>query len=210
MRRADLLLIGAGGHAKSCADVIERGGSHRIAGVVGLPLEVGQRCLHYSIIAADSELSLLAKIHPNALICVGQIESPNPRIRLFDMALAAGFAMPAIISPLACVSSHAVIGEGTIVMHGAVVNADAVVGRNCIVNSQALIEHDSVVGDHCHISTKATLNGGANVGAGSFVGSGAIIREGLFLPERSFIKMGARVTCFPTCDRSASKPSHHD
>ena len=45
MRSGDLLLIGAGGHAKSCADVIERGGAYRIAGVVGLPLEVGQLCL---------------------------------------------------------------------------------------------------------------------------------------------------------------------
>lgn len=210
MRSGDLLLIGAGGHAKSCADVIERGGAYRIAGVVGLPLEVGQLCLGYSIIAADPELARLAKLHPNALICVGQIESPNPRMRLFDLARAAGFAMPAIISPLACVSRHAVIGEGTIVMHGAVVNAGAVVGRNCIVNTQALIEHDAVVGDHCHISTKAALNGGAGVGAGSFVGSGAIIREGLSLPERSFIKMGARVTRLPTNDHDATKPSHHD
>ena len=210
MRSADLLLIGAGGHAKSCADVIERGSAYRIAGVVGLPLEVGQLCLGYSIIAADSELSRLVKFHPNALICVGQIESPNPRIRLFDLALAAGFAMPAIISPLACVSRHAVIGEGTIVMHGAVVNAGAVVGRNCIVNSQALIEHDAVVEDHCHISTKATLNGGVRVGAGSFVGSGAIIRDGLSLPGRSFIKMGARVTRLSASDRGTTELSHHD
>lgn len=85
--------------------------------------------------ATDTELVHLATLHPNALICVGQIESPNARIRLFDLVRAAGFAMPAIVSPLASVSRHAVIGEGTIVMHGAVVNAGAVVGRNCIVNA---------------------------------------------------------------------------
>lgn len=209
MPSGDLLLIGAGGHAKSCADVVERDGAYRIAGVVGLPSELGQLCLGYPIFATDAELLHLATLHPYALICVGQIASPNARIRLFDQVRAAGFAMPAIVSPLASVSRHAVIGEGTIVMHGAVVNAGAVVGRNCIVNTQALIEHDTSVGDHCHISTKATLNGGVNVGAGSFVGSGAVVREGLFLPERSFIKMGARVTCWPVTGRDSSKPSDH-
>ncbi len=210
MPSGDLLLIGAGGHAKSCVDVIERAGVYRIAGVVGLPSEVGQLCLGYPIFATDTELLHLATLYQNALICVGQIESPNARIRLFDLARAAGFAMPSIVSPLATVSRHAVIGEGTIVMHGAVVNAGAVVGGNCIVNTQALIEHDVSVGDHCHVSTKATLNGGVSVGGGSFVGSGAIVREGLSLPERSFIKMGARVTRWPVTGQDSTKPSHHD
>lgn len=210
MRKPDLLLIGAGGHAKSCADVIEWGGVYRIAGVIGLPSEVGQFCLAYSVIAADSEMSRLAATYPNALISVGQIESPDLRIQLFDQALVAGFAMPAIVSPMACVSRHAIIGEGSIVMHGAVVNAGAVIGRNCIVNTQALIEHDAVVEDHCHVSTKAALNGGVRVGAGSFIGSGALIREGLSLPCRSFIKMGTRVTWLSEGDLATPTQSDHD
>ncbi len=205
--RDSIILVGAGGRAKSCADVIERGAAYQIAGVVGLRSEIGHLCLEYPVIADDSDLSRLAAIYPNALVCLGQIKSPEPRIRLFEQVRAAGFAMPAIISPLAMVSRHARIGAGSIVMHGAIVNAGAIVGRNCIVNSQALIEHDAVVGDHCHISTKATLNGGVHVGEGSFVGSGALIREGLSLPARSFIKMGTRVTRLPVGDHNATKPS---
>lgn len=210
MGRAEILLIGAGGHARSCADVIERGGAYEIVGLVGVPSEVGQFCLGYPIIGTDSELLHLAGSHPNALISIGQIESPTPRIRLFDLALAAGFAMPAIISPLAYVSRHALIGDGSVVMHGAIVNAGAVIGRNCIVNTHAVIEHDAVVEDHCHISTTAILNGGVMVGAGSFIGSGAIIREGLCLPGRSFIRMGSCVTHSPTCDQDATNQSRHD
>ncbi len=193
MLNNDLILLGAGGHAKSCVDVVELENIYKIIGLVGLPSEVGQVYLGYAVIADDAEMSRLASLHPNALVSVGQISSPDLRIRLFNSARAAGFRFPEVVSPRAQVSRHASIGAGSIVMHGAVVNAGAVIGENCIVNTHAIVEHDAVIGDHCHISTGATVNGGVRVGAGSFLGSGAIIREGLAIPAGSFIKMGSLV-----------------
>jgi UDP-3-O-[3-hydroxymyristoyl] glucosamine N-acyltransferase len=45
--------------------------------------------------------------------------------------------LPIIKSPISYVSKHSVIGEGTIIMHGAIVNAGAKVGVNCILNTQS-------------------------------------------------------------------------
>ena len=189
----EMILLGAGGHAKSCVDVIELEDVYKIIGLVGLPTEVGQVYLGYTVIADDAAIGRLARLHPNALVSVGQISSPDLRIRLFTTACAAGFRFPVIVSPRAHVSRHVSIGAGTIVMHGAVVNAGAVIGENCIVNTRAIVEHDAVIGDHCHISTGAIVNGGVQVGPGCFVGSGAVIREGLCVPGGSFIKMGSLV-----------------
>lgn len=190
MLKEDLILIGAGGHARSCIDVIEQEGKYRIAGLVGVSEEVGSRIFSYEVVSTDEGLSELATRYQYALITLGQIGSPEDRIRLFDLSVKAGFVLPTIIAPTAYVSPHATIGVGTIIMHGAVINAGAVVGSNCIINSRALIEHGSEVADHCHISTGAILNGNTSIGIGSFIGSGATIKEGVSVGSRSLVGMG--------------------
>ena len=190
MLKNDLVLIGAGGHARSCIDAIEQEGKFRIAGLVGVSEEVGSRVLNYDVIGTDAELYELAARFKYALITLGQIASSEDRIRLFHLALKVGFVLPTIIAPSAYVSPHATIGAGSIIMHGAIINADAAVGRNCIINSRALIEHGSQVADHCHISTGAILNGNTSISIGSFIGSGATIKEGVSVGSRSLVGMG--------------------
>jgi sugar O-acyltransferase (sialic acid O-acetyltransferase NeuD family) len=188
-----LLLFGCGGHARSCIDVIECESRFRIAGLVGKMHEVGKEVFGYQVLGSDEDMHRLRKFAGHALVTVGQIKSHDVRMELFNRLIASGWSLPTIVSPFAHVSSHATIGEGTVVMHGAVVNAGARVGRNCIVNSQALIEHDCNVGDHCHIATGAILNGEVSVGSASFVGSGTIVRQETVIGQRCVIGMGQTV-----------------
>jgi len=203
-----LLLIGAGGHCRSCIDVIEQEGRFQIAGIVDKGGEAESsklkaqsqkntavaetEVLGYPIIGTDDDLPELRIKYSHALVTVGQIKSPDVRIRLYDRLLELGFELPAIISPMAHVSRHAKIGQGTIVMHHALVNAGAVVGENCTINTKALVEHDAVIEDHCHIATGAIVNGGVIVGNGTFVGSNAVSREGIRIGKRCVIGAGAR------------------
>ena len=148
---------------------------------------------HYQVIATDDELNELAKSYQYALITVGQVKNANHRLRLYQMSLKCGFKMPSIISPISHVSQNATIGEGSIVMHGAIINAGAQVGINCIINTRAVIEHDTSVGDHCHISTGAILNGGVSVGTGCFIGSGTVMKEGISTGKDCVVGMGLSV-----------------
>ena len=193
MSKPNLILIGAGGHAHACIDVIEQHDQFRIAGLVGTPEEMHTRHLGYSVIATDNDLPRLAKEYRFACIAVGQIQSPNSRIRLYRQATELGFQLPVVTAPSAHVSRHATIGSGTVVMHGAIINAGARVGVNCIINSRALLEHDVTVESHCHLSTGVILNGGVKIGEGSFVGSGSIIKEGISLGEYCVVGMGLSV-----------------
>jgi sugar O-acyltransferase (sialic acid O-acetyltransferase NeuD family) len=170
--------------------VIEADGRYRVAGLVGLPEEVGSKVLGIEVLGTDNDIPELVSKFGVAVIAVGQIKSPDLRIRLFRQLEQLGCNLPVIVSPNGYVSPHAQVGAGTIVMHGAVVNAAASVGRNCIINSQALVEHDVVVGDHCHIATSAAINSGVCIGAGTFVGSGSAIRQLIRIGERCVIGMG--------------------
>ena len=193
MTSKPILLVGAGGHAKACIDVIEREGRFSVKGLLGFPGEVGSKILGYPVLGSDEDLPKLARECSNALIAVGQIKTPDLRIRLFDLIEQNSCELPAIISPHAYVSPYSTLSAGTIVMHGAIINAGAVVGKNCIINSRSLIEHDVVIGDHCHIATAATINGGVQIGFGTFIGSGSCVRQDTKIGDRCFIGMGQQV-----------------
>lgn len=205
MSNAPILLVGAGGHARACIDVIEQEGRFTVAGLVGLPHEVGTRVLDYPVLGADEDLPTLLGAHAHALVTVGQIKTPELRMRLFDVVDQSSCTLPVIVSPHAYVSPHAALGAGSIVLHGAVVNAGAVVGRNCIINSQSLIEHDVVIADHCHVATAAAINSGVRIGAGTFIGSGSSVRQCINIGERCVIGMGQRILA--DCEAGTHLPS---
>lgn len=190
---APILVIGAGGHARACIDVIEAHGAYRVAGLIGLPEEAGTLVLGYPVLGSDKDIPALVAKFGSAALAVGQIKSPDLRISLFTQLEQLGCILPVIVSPRAYVSRHAQVGAGTIVLHGAVINAAATVGRNCIINSMALVEHDVVLDDHCHVATSAAVNSGVHIGAGTFIGSGATVRQLIRIGERCVIGMGQKI-----------------
>jgi sugar O-acyltransferase (sialic acid O-acetyltransferase NeuD family) len=189
----NIILIGAGGHARSCIDVIEQNGIFNIAGFIGTQDELHNEIMGYSVLGIDNDLPDLVKKYKYAIITVGQIETHAIRQSLYKKLVQLGFLLPSIISPIAHVSKNAVIGNGSIIMHGAIVNSNAKVGNNCIINSSALIEHDANIGHHSHISTGAIVNGGVSVGLGSFIGSGSVIKQGVTLGKGCIVGMGLSI-----------------
>lgn len=191
MNKPGLLLIGGGGHCHSVIDVIEQEGRYQIVGIVDNAENLGKQVLGYPAIATDEQLPELYGKCQHAIVTVGQIKTNALRVRLYQQLKKIGYQLPVIVSPLAYVSKHAQVGEGTVVMHHALVNANAIVGRNCIINSKSLIEHDAHIHDHCHIATASVINGGVVVEANTFVGSNATSVQGCTL--HGFNKAGTLV-----------------
>ncbi len=181
-----LILIGGGGHCKSCIDVIENENNYKIIGIIDKKKKF---LLNYKVFTESYICKKLIK-NNYAFVTVGQIKNYKVRVKLYNRLKDLGFKIPTIISPSAYISKHAVIGEGTIVMHGVIVNAGAVIGNNCIINTNALIEHDVVIGDHTHISTEATINGGVVIKNKVFIGSRSIIKNNVSIGEHSIVGAG--------------------
>lgn len=193
MLKKKIVLIGAGGHARSCIEVIEQLDEFVISGLVGLPDEVGTEKYGYEVIGSDSDLPSIRKNIEYAVIAVGQILSSQIRIKLFEMIQNAGFTLPTIISKFAQVSPQVIIGEGTILMNNVIINSGSNIGKNCIINTRALLEHDVIVGDHTHISTSVIINGSTRIGRETFIGSGSIIRNGITIGDNCMVGMGTVV-----------------
>ena len=186
----EIILIGAGGHARACIDVIEFEDRFKIAGLVEKDESSTVNNIGYPGIGVDDDLETLRPKYTYALVTVGQIKSPETRIKIYKMLKVLEYQLPVVISPSAYISKHAEIGEGTIIMHGAIVNACARIGANCIINNNALVEHDVKIGYHCHIATGAILNGEVQIGEGTFIGSGVVTKQGIIIGKNCVIGGG--------------------
>ena len=185
-----IILIGAGGHARACIDVIEQEGKFRIAGLAEKDESTAVKNIGYPIIGVDDDLKILRQKYAHALVTVGQVKSPETRIKIYKILLGLEYQLPVVISPSAYVSKHSEICEGTIIMHGAIVNAGASIGANCIVNNKALVEHDAKIGNHCHIATGAIVNGEVKIGEGTFIGSGVVTKQSIIIGKNCVIGAG--------------------
>jgi len=194
MGKKQILLIGGGGHCKSCIDALESMNEYEIAGIIDAKEKIGEPVLGYKVIGCDDDLKSLRQKYDYALITVGQIKSVAVRVKLFKLLKELGYILPVIIASSAYVSKHASIGEGTIIMHQSMVNADVKIGENCIINTKALVEHDAVVGNCCHVSTNTILNGNVIVGNECFIGSNTTFVNGLSVVSNVFIGINSLVT----------------
>lgn len=189
--RGNLILVGGGGHCKSVIDVAESAG-YTILGILDRQEEVGKKVLGYEVIGTDNDMAKYAG-QAEFIVTVGQIKSPDVRVRLHRMLSEAGCRLATIIASTAHVSKHATIGEGTVVMHQAVVNADARIGKGCIINTFANVEHDAVIGDYCHISTGTMVNGECMVGNHCFIGSQSVLTNCISVGDDIVVGAGSFV-----------------
>lgn len=193
-KNKEIILIGAGGHAISCIDVIEKEHKYKIIGLIGSKDEVGKTILGYKVIGTDNDLEKLFKSCKSAIVTIGHLKNYIIRLQVFKNLQNIGFEIPSVISPKSYISKHAKIGKGSILMHGAIVNADARIGSNCIINSNSLIEHGASIGNNCHVSTGAIINGDVIIEDNCFIGSNSVIKHGVKIHRESFIKMSSEIT----------------
>jgi len=190
-----LVLIGAGGHAKSCLGVIEGNPEYSVHGFIDTQLAAGDKLLGYPVLGGNELIPELSKQEDvYFFIAVGQIRSAQIRIKLFDILESVNARMvPLIKAQSAFVSPHASIGKGSIVMHQAIVNTGAKIGNNAILNNFSLAEHDCTIGHHAHLATGAIVNGDCVIGDRVFIGSGAVLAQGVTIASDVVVGAGAVV-----------------
>lgn len=193
MKKEKLILIGGGGHCKSCIEVIELENKFDIHGVIELPNLIDTNILGYPVIGNDSDIPHLVEKGYSFHITMGHMGNAIRRQQIFEQLVQLHAKLPVIISPLAFVSKRSTIGSGSIIMHNSIINANASIGNNTIINNKALVEHDSTIRDNCHISTNATINGNCQIGNNSFIGSGAITKNGISITDNVIIGASALI-----------------
>jgi sugar O-acyltransferase (sialic acid O-acetyltransferase NeuD family) len=189
-----IVVIGGGGHAKMCIDVLRQMQAYRIAGVVDAELPVGSSTLGVPVLGGEEQLEpLLRRGVRHAVVGFGALNNPASRQTMFDRLTAAGFTLPNLIHPRAIVEPSAVLGAGNQIMAGAIVGSDVRIGDNCIVNSGSVVSHDCRLADNVHVTPGALLAGHVEVGADTIIGMGATVFIHARIGANVVINNGVRV-----------------
>jgi sugar O-acyltransferase (sialic acid O-acetyltransferase NeuD family) len=181
----EIVVVGAGGHARVVADVIRLMGEFTIHGFVDqATARRGEVFSGARILGGDEVLDdVLRSGIANAAVAVGDNDA---RVRIGKDLMRRGFQLPALVHPRAVVAGDVVVGDGTLICAGAIINPASRVGRLVIINTAASVDHDCMIGDGVHIAPGAHLGGHVAVGEGTLIGLGASIKPG--------VRIGARVT----------------
>lgn len=179
----NVVLVGAGGHAKAICEAISAAGGSVSAYVAPEPAS----WLTARHIAED------AAANPDdgeAVLGIGGVEPEAlaRRLALLDQYLERGFAASPVRHQAAQVSPSAVLEPGVVVLAGAVVQPGARIGRGAIINSNALVEHDSSIGAGSHVAPGAIVLGDCRVGDCCMIGAGAVVLQGARVPDRTLVR----------------------
>lgn len=185
-----IIIIGRGGHALSCLDVIRSSKNFEVIGFVDTHGSANENWNGLPYLGTDEELPALLKKCSSIFLGIGQIQNSSLRRKLVTTLKKLGANFPVIASPHAYISPDSNIAEGSIIMHGAHIGPGVDIGAFNIINTKALIEHESSTGEFVHISTAAVVNGNVSVGSDSFIGSNSVLCHGIKVPANSFVQAG--------------------
>lgn len=183
-----LIIIGAGGYAKSVLDSVDYY-NYKLEGFID-EYSTEKEHLGYPILANSLELIPEAEKYVY-FIAIG---NNGKRSAWYNRLREKKYRLINVVDKSAIISSEATIGTGCFVGKMAIVNSKATIASNCIINSKALVEHGCKIEKHVNVSTNAVLNGDVRVGIGSFIGSCSVTIGQLSIGEWSTVGAGAVVT----------------
>ena len=162
----NLLILGAGGYGHVVREIAEDSGIFDKIDFLddSSPLAIGK--------FGDAEKFL--KGYPNAVVALGNAEL---RLGYIEKLRAAGFQIPAIISPRAYVSKSAKIGNGTIVEPFSAINANSEVGIGVLLRCGSVIDHNAKVGDFCYIDCGVVVKANNSVGFKMKIAANSVVEK---------------------------------
>lgn len=187
----NLVIFGAGGHAKSIIDIVERSGIGRIAGLLDGIKPAGIKVYGYEILGDQSYLAQDASI-TGVIVGIGDnwlraraVESIRS-VRIDCRFVSA-------VHPNASVAKGATIGDGSVIMAGAVVGSDAVVGEHSVLYTLSSLDHDSLTENFVSLAPHAATGGNVRIGSFGAIAIGARIVHSASIGEHTVIGAGATV-----------------
>jgi sugar O-acyltransferase (sialic acid O-acetyltransferase NeuD family) len=187
--RERVAVICGGGHAKVVLDILRSEGLHDVVGVIDDFLPEGHVVLEpFAVLGTLRDVQNVFAKH-SVTAAVVALGDNRKRKCLVDSLTE---SLPSIkfvraIHPRATIGSGVIIGDGTVVMAGAVINCVSRIERHCIVNTMASVDHDCRVEDYASLAPRATLCGAVHVGSLAAVCAGAVVVQRVKIGEGAIL-----------------------
>lgn len=189
-----IVLVGSSGHAKVLVDIVEKQGKYQIAGFLDRNRPVGEATLGYPVIGQEEDLPQLIQKYglKGILVAIGD-NFIRAKVATKIREISPGLAFIKAIHPSANIGKEVLIGEGTVVMAGAIINPSCSVGRFCILNTNSSLDHDCVMEDFSSLAPRVATGGNCRIGAFSAISIGATLIHRVTIGEQCVVGAGSTV-----------------
>lgn len=180
-----MTVLGAGGHAKVVLDTARKAGK-----TISCALDDDTE-KHHSEFAGTMINGSISQdlISDTAVIAIGN----NADRRRID-GVVSPVRWETLIHPSAVVANDVEIGEGAVIMAGAIIQPGARIGRHTIINTGACVDHDCRIGDFVHIAPNCSLAGEVVIDEGVELGIGSSVINRVSIGAWSVVGAGSTVT----------------
>jgi UDP-perosamine 4-acetyltransferase len=192
--KTDVIILGAGGHAKVLIDTLLHDASINIIGILDPnPVLLGQTILGARVLGNDDEIKYYAPDSVRLVNGVGSVDLPSVRKNIFLRFKAKGYEFLTVRHPHSYIAASAVLGEGCQVMAGSVIQPGTTIGNDVVINTNVSVDHDCMLADHIHLAPGSVLSGDVRIGEECHIGARAVILQGIEIGKKCLVGAGAVV-----------------
>lgn len=188
----DLVMLGAGGHARVLMAALALQGK-RPSGCVAPQRPDTAWPADVPYLGDDDAISRFEPRRVELVNGIGSVGITHARRNVFERLTAQGYSFTRVVHPTAHIADDVSLGRGVQVMAGAIVQTGARIGDNVLINTGAVVDHDCRIGAHCHVATGACLSGTVALGDGVHIGTGACVIQCVSIGRDSVVGAGAVV-----------------
>ena len=111
------------------------------------------------------------------------------------------FKFETIISKNAVINSNVSIGDGTLIVSGAIINYGTKIGNHCIINTSSSIDHDNFFEDFSSVGPGVITGGHVIIRKNSFIGTGSTIKQKVEIKSNTVV--GAKSFVNKNCEKNS-------
>lgn len=186
MNENNLLIIGAGGHGRCCADIAKAMNQFdKINFLDDTATDSIVNDLH--VIGKVDELASHYGEYKNIVVAIG---NNSVRRKLMKQCEDIGYNLVNLIHPFASVSSYATLGKGNVIFPYVTVEANTTIKDGCILCSGSVMNHDANLESHCLVYANTTIRPNTYIGKETRIGNNCCISTNVTIKDYSDIADG--------------------
>lgn len=166
----NLVIIGAGGHGKVCAEIAMAMKKWKNIYFLDDCFPRVRKCLNFEIVGKTNDFNKFKEA--DFFVAIGNNKVRSEFLLTLEKL---DINIITLIHPSSIISTYSKIGDGTSIHQNAIINTDSKIGRGCIINTNAIVEHENYIDNFVHLSPGVNLGGQVKIGEYTWLGIGSTV-----------------------------------
>jgi sugar O-acyltransferase (sialic acid O-acetyltransferase NeuD family) len=177
----EIIIIGAGGHARSITESV-------IANGYNIKYFVDKNKKEDNLFGYPIKTDLLEKNNTKINILIA-ITNNYIRENIYNIIKNKykNARFPSIVDPTAKISNYSKIGKGNMIMARTFIGANSKITDFCIVNNNVSIDHDCILNKFSSLAPAVVIGGNVLMGKKTYIGIGSVIKNNIVIDSDTLI-----------------------